>query len=336
MNARCRIRNQRQFVRGIEDTAADVAVDDLLRLLVVRRKQFALQIADDHADVAIGQRMLFFAACEQEQSAADLVDVPWNPAAVAIDSEHRRTIDPRITAPIRGRQTVLDVRLGLGEIHRFQAAAGDDPLLELLHPGRAHRAFELILTEQHQLHDWPPINLQVGQQAHRLECLVGQRLRLVDDDKDPALGTLDTANMPFDHQGQHGMIAAFHRQTHLVGQFAQQIGRRVLGRDQADADRLRRMAFGQQTFGQGGLAGPGCTGHDDDAFTPFQRIAKVGPGTGVAAVRKADPRIRQQTKGITAEVVKRFVHSFPLARSAHLARAISARIFPGSYSRRVN
>ena len=99
-------------------------------------------------------------------------------------------------------QPMPHIALGFLARQRFQVISAGDPLRQLAQIGAVEQFAQLRLSDQNDLQQLLRGRLQIGQQAHLLQHLDGEILRLIHDHDDaPALGmgrsaAADSAHRP--------------------------------------------------------------------------------------------------------------------------------------------
>ncbi len=116
----------------------------------------------------------------EQQAIAQRVDAPGNAAARDMDEIDRLGLESRVALPAHVRETMLDVGLRFGAIHRPQVVGRDDALPELLHLRALHHVAQLGLADQEALQQCLVAELEIRQHPQFLDRARRQVLRLVD------------------------------------------------------------------------------------------------------------------------------------------------------------
>ena len=124
----------------------------------------------------------------EQRLVAHGVDQARHAARVAVNRPDRPGRERRPAVASRHAQAVVDVALGLHAGEGRQMVAHRDALSELPQPRVVQLLAQLRLADEDDLEQLALLGLEVGEQAHLLEQLVAQVLRLVDQEHDVVPG----------------------------------------------------------------------------------------------------------------------------------------------------
>ena len=159
-------------VAPVQRTARALALDLLRRLTHQPRRDAA--------------RVVHVAG--EQRAVADQVHEPRDPARQAVHGDERVVVEADLALAVGDQQAVPDVGLGLLERERRQVIAGGHTLRELAQLVAPQQLAQLRLAHQHDLDQLLGVGLEVRDQAHLLQHLGREVLRLVDQQHHVALG----------------------------------------------------------------------------------------------------------------------------------------------------
>ena len=148
---------------------------------------------------------------------------------------------------------------------------------------------QLGLTRQDDLEQFPTGIFQVAEQAHFFQNVRFEIVGFVDDQgcRGTALGLPQQECI--EREQNSGFRGAFASQFKIVGQhFEELIGRETRVEDRGEGDVLLDEEFAQ-AFEQGGFAGSGVAGQDDESLAVLHAVNQIRQGFFVlpAAIEEA-------------------------------------------------
>ena len=112
---------------------------------------FFPEFQKDHLDIFLSQFIFIFQKTLQQQTAADMVDASWHPAAEARYFRNHFSLDSGPTVPACNAQAMKYIGRGLLWFEGFQMAGGNNPLVQLLKAGIGHTLSQFLLAHQEDL-----------------------------------------------------------------------------------------------------------------------------------------------------------------------------------------
>ena len=194
---------------------------------------------------------------------------------------------------------------------RIEVVAAGDALRELPQVVAREHVAQFGLADQDDLQQLLRFGLEVGEQAHLLEHLGRQVLRLVDDQHHALALGMRLEQVAIEDVDQllhaaHGVVGQ--QDAQLLADRQQEL-RRVHARVQDQRDLGVVRLLGQQRADDGGLAGADFAGELDEAAGLGDAIDQVRQRLGVATAEEQVARVRRDREGLLGQAVERKVHA---------------------------
>jgi hypothetical protein len=180
----------------------------------------------------------------------------------------------------RNREAVSDVGTGLLGTERFELPANADSLAQLTEPATGEFAIELGLAEQQDLDELLATRLEIREQSNLLEGVLGERLRLVDDQQDtPAL------SLPFDEKGielghQTAARESLREKPELGADRLEELEARTAGIEQ-EGDLSIAVEPLEERATKSGLSGPDLPRDRDKSLSLLDSVEQMSEGLPV-------------------------------------------------------
>jgi hypothetical protein len=143
------------------------------------------EVADDALEVGLVENGFPFRRAEEESGAAEVVDLAGNPLGVVV-GEGQKTIGEDGVVTTGDMEMVLDVAGGLLEVKRFEVVADGNALIEGFEGRKAQLVGQIGLAEEDEGEEGGRIHLVVEQKAELIKDVVGEQVRLVDEEENGA------------------------------------------------------------------------------------------------------------------------------------------------------
>ncbi len=199
--------------------------------------------------------------------------------------------------------------------------------------GLGERLVELGLAEQHDLQQLVAVRLQVRQQPHLLERVLGHDVRLVDQDHHAAPGAVERDQVLLQLAQRHAAPLGRELELEVVADRVQDLVARERGRGEVDGRDVLRQPLHQHAA-QHGLAAADLARHLDDAFVVqhrvdqrLQRRAAVGAVEEEIGVRRDAERRLGEAEML--EVERHAISPRPLSHAAVERRAVDSEQLRG-------
>src|SRR6266850_652293 len=268
-----------------------------------------LEILDRLVDDAGIDPLLAVGVARQQAVVAYDVDDAGCALAVLGDPLDRRVGEDAGVGRPRDAEAVPDVEARLLGGQRADVAAQSDALLELAQLGHVELVAQLGLADEEDLHQLLAGRLEVREQAHRLQRLHREVLRLVDDqDRAQPLPVLVDEELveleqPLGVGGAHRLHAPVVQDV-LQQPLGGEGGVVHVGHVRVAVEPL------QQRAQERGLAGPDLAAQHDEALALAHSIEELRQGFAVPARLEQELGVRRRREGRLAEAVELEVHDY--------------------------
>src|SRR5690606_3973978 len=175
-----------------------------------------------------------------------------------------------------------------------------DALAQLAQTALVELAVELGLTQQQDLDQLLAARLEIREQAHLLERVLRERLRLVDDQEDAPAPLLLLEQEPVELAHQVAAAQTFGGQTELGADRLQQLDG-AAARIEEEGDLELALEPLEQRPTEGGLARADLAGHGDEALALLDAVEQVGQGFAVGRREIEEARVRAQREGLLSQ-----------------------------------
>ncbi len=226
-----------------------------------------------------------------------------------VDGHHRLLGEDVADDAAGDAQAAGDVGGGFLQVERRQLRPQRDALLQLAQRLLVEAIGELGLADQDQVEQLDRRRLDVGEEPHFLEQLVGEALRLVDDQRRQAAGLVALVHVALElgEEAGFGLRAALVEVEAAGDELVElRAGQRRVG--QQDVAVLRPALLVQGGAQDGGLAGAGVAEQHRQAARRRQAVAQRAERLAVAGRQEQEARVRREIERAFAKSVERLVH----------------------------
>ncbi len=249
------------------------------------------------------QAVPFLDGSVQQEATRERVDQSGDAPGGGMEQPYGLAAKTGSPFPTGAGQPVLQIGPRFSQAQRLHAAGGQDALAKLLHPWLADQGAKRVLTDQEHLQEGTGDLLQIRDHPQLFDRVIGQVLRLVDDDE----GVVTGLHLPQEHRSKIQQDGRLARVAGLdpksVRHQPEKILRAHLGAPDMGLCHLGGPRVREQIRDQQGLPGTGLSRHHDKAFALVKHVLHVGLRLREVGMPIAKLRIRTEAKRILRETV---------------------------------